>query len=102
MDFVVGLLKTQKGYNSIWVIVDKLTKLAHFLPVKSTYSATQYAKIFLYNIVSLNGIPVSIVSDRGLQFTSKFWHSFQDALRTQLNFSTAFHPQTDSQSERTI
>ena len=65
MDFVVGLLKTQKGYDSIWVIVDRLTKLAHFLPVRYTYSAAQYARIFLDHIVSLNGVPISFVSDRG-------------------------------------
>ena len=74
----------------------------HFLPVKSTHSAAQYAGVFLDHIVSLHGVPTSIVSDRGPQFTSRFWRSFQDALGTQLNFSTAFHPQTDGQSERTI
>ena len=102
MDFVVGLPRTQKGYDSIWVIVDRLTKSAHFLPVRSTYSAAQYARLFLDHIVSLHGVPISIVSDRGPQFTSRFWRSFQDALGTQLRFSTAFHPQTDGQSERTI
>ena len=102
MDFVVGLPRTQKGCDSIWVIVDRLTKSAHFLPVRSTYSAVQYASLFLDHIVSLHGVPISIVSDRGPQFTSRFWRSFQDALGTQLNFSTAFHPQTDGQSERTI
>ena len=95
MDFVVGLPRTQKGYDSIWVIVDRLTKSAHFLPVRSTYSAAQYARLFLDHIVSLHGVPISIVSDRGPQFTSRFWRSFQDALGTQLRFSTAFHPQTD-------
>ena len=65
MDFVVGLLKTQKGYNSIWVIVDRLTKSAHFLPIKSTHFAVQYARLFLNHIVSLHGVPISIVSDRG-------------------------------------
>lgn len=102
MDFVGGLLRTPKGYNSIWVIVDRLTKSAHFLPIKMTYSAAQYAKLYLDEIVSLHGIPISIVSDRGSQFTSKFWQSFQEALGSQLYFSTAFHPQTDGQSERTI
>jgi len=73
MDFVVGLPRTVKGYDSIWVIVDRLTKSVHFLPVKSVYTAAQYARIYLDNIVSLHGIPIFIVSDRGTQFTSRFW-----------------------------
>ena len=102
MDLVTRLPRSTKGYDSIWVIVDRLTKSAHFLPVRTTYTATQYVKIFLDRIVSLHGVPISIVSDRGTQFTSKFWKSFQKALGTQLRFSIAFHPQTDGQSERTI
>ena len=102
MDFVVGLPKTNKGYDSIWVIVDRLTKTAHFLPVRTSYTAPQYARLFLDRIVPLHGVPVSIISDRGSQFTSHFWQSFQEAMGTQLYFSTAFHPQTDGQSERTI
>ena len=80
MDFVVGLPRTLKGYDSIWVIVDRLTKSAHFLLVKTTYTAAQYARLYLDEIVSLHGVPTSIVSDRGPQFTSKFWQSFQEAL----------------------
>ena len=102
MDLVIGLPRSTKGYDSIWVIVDRLTKSVHFLPVRTTYTTAQYAKIFLDRIVSLHGVPISIVSDRGTQFTSKFWESFQRALGTQLRFSTAFHPQTDGQSKRTI
>ncbi|CAJ2633781.1 unnamed protein product [Trifolium pratense] len=102
MDFVTGLPRTQKGYDSVWVIIDRLTKSAHFLPVKTTYTASQYAKLYLEEIVSLHGVPVSIISDRGAQFTAQFWKSFQSALGTRLNLSTAFHPQTDGQSERTI
>ncbi|CAJ2662068.1 unnamed protein product [Trifolium pratense] len=102
MDFVTGLPRTQKGYDSVWVIIDRLTKSAHFLPVKTTYTASQYAKLYLEEIVSLHGVPVSIISDRGAQFTAQFWKSFQSALGTCLNLSTAFHPQTDGQSERTI
>ena len=102
MDFVVGLPWTQKGYDSIWVVVDRLTKSAHFIPVKTTYSIAQYAQLYIDDIVSLHGVPVSIISDRGSQFTSKFWQLLQKALGTQLHFSTAFHPQTDGQSERTI
>ena len=102
MDFVVGLPRTLKGYDSIWVIVDRLTKSAHFIPIKTTYSVAQYAQIYIQNIVSLHGVPISIISDRGTQFTSRFWQKLQEALGTQLDFSTAFHPQTDGQSERMI
>ena len=76
MDLVIELLRSTKGYDSIWVIVDRLTKSTHFLPVRTTYMATQYAKIFLDRIVPLHGVPIFIVSDRGTQFTSKFWESF--------------------------
>ena len=73
MDFIVGLPRTQKGYDSIWVVVDGLTKSAHFIPMKTTYSIAQYAQLYIDDIVSLYGVPVSIISDRGSQFTSKFW-----------------------------
>ena len=72
MDFVVGLPRTRKGYDSIWVIVDRLTKSAHFLPVHTTYTVAQYAQLYIQHIVSLHGVPTSIVSDRGPQFTSRF------------------------------
>src|SRR5262249_30897738 len=102
MDFVVGLPRTPKGYDSIWVIVDRLTKSAHFLPVKTTYTVAQYARLYMDKIVTLHGVLVSIILDRGPQFTSKFWQKFQEALGTRLDFSTTFHLQTDRQSERTI
>jgi hypothetical protein len=72
MDFVVGLLKTQKGHDSIWVIVDRLTKVAHFLPVRTTYGGEKLAKLYIENIVKLHGVPSRIVSDRGTQFTLGF------------------------------
>ncbi|CAL8155924.1 unnamed protein product [Prunus armeniaca] len=102
MDFVTGLPRSPKGRDAIWVIVDRLTKSAHFLPVKTTEYTENLGKLYVREIVRLHGIPVSIVSDRDSKFTSKFWGSLQKALGTQLNFSTAFHPQTDGQSERTI
>ena len=102
MDFVTGLPRTSAGYDSIWVIVDRMTKSAHFLPVKTTFSVARYARVYIERIVSLHGIPVSIVSDRGPQFTSRFWRKLHEELGTRLDFSTAFHPQTDGQSERTI
>ena len=71
--FVVSLPRTQRRYDSIWMIVDKLTKLAHFLPIKTTDSVAQYAQLYIRHIVSLHGVPVSIVSNNGTQFTSRFW-----------------------------
>ena len=76
MDFVVGLPKTRKMQDSILVIVDKMTKSAHFIPVKSTYRAKDYAKLYINEIVRSHGIPLSIISDGGAQFTSHFWRSF--------------------------
>ena len=102
MDFVTGLPRTTGMYDSVWVIVDRFTKSAHFLPVKVTYSVDQYAELYVKEIVRLHGAPKSIVSDRDPKFTSKFWVSLQKAMGTKLKFSTAFHPQTDGQSERTI
>ncbi|GFZ05260.1 hypothetical protein Acr_17g0008320 [Actinidia rufa] len=102
MDFVVGLPNSPRGCNAIWVIVDRLTKSAHFFPVKTTYSLSKYANLYIAEIIQLHGTPVSIVSDRDPRFTSKFWKSLQRALGTGLSFSTAFHPQMDGQSERTI
>ena len=100
MDFIVGLPKTSKGYDSIWVIVDRLTKSAHFLPVKTTHTAKQYAQLYRDHIVSLHVIPKSIISDRGTQFIARFWEHFHAALGTRLIRSSAYHPQTDGQTER--
>ncbi|WKA06025.1 hypothetical protein VitviT2T_023953 [Vitis vinifera] len=102
MDFVIGLPRTKSKKNGVWVIVDRLTKSAHFLAMKTTDSMNSLAKLYIQEIVRLHGIPVSIVSDRDPKFTSQFWQSLQRALGTQLNFSTAFHPQTDGQSEIVI
>lgn len=99
MDFVVGFPKTPRGADTIWVIVDHLTKSAHFLPVRKDASFERLADIYIREIVRLHGIPISIISDRDLHFTSKYWRSLQ---KTCLAFSTAFHPKTDGQSERTI
>ena len=102
MDFVMGLPRTLKGYNAVWVIVDRLTKSAHFLPIRWGISLEQLAERYMNKIVRLYGVPVSIVSDRDPRFTSRFWGSLQKALGTKLYISTAFHTQTDGQSERTI
>jgi transposase InsO family protein len=92
---------TQKGYDAIWVIVDRLTKVAHFIPVKTTYKGSQLVELYMARIVCLHGVPKKIVSDRGSQFTSRFWRSFHENMSTKLNFSTTYHPQTDGQTERT-
>ena len=100
MDFIVGLPPTSKGYDSIWVVVDRLTKSAHFLPVKTCYSSHQYAEIYMARIVSLHGVPKTIISDRGTQFVARFWEQLHASLVTQLIRSSAYHPQTDGQTER--
>jgi transposase InsO family protein len=92
MDFISGLPTTQKGHDSIWVIMDHLTKTAHFLPVKTEFRPPQYAKKYITEIVRLHGIPKTIVSDRGSQFTAHFWEHFHKGLGTSLIHSTAYHP----------
>ena len=89
MDFVVGLPKTTNGYDAVWVIVDRLTKSAHFLPIKVTYSLKQLENLYVKEIVQLHGVPISIISDRDSHFTSAFWRSVQRAMGTKLKFSTA-------------
>nr|AAM74253.1 Putative retroelement [Oryza sativa Japonica Group]AAP52347.1 retrotransposon protein, putative, Ty3-gypsy subclass [Oryza sativa Japonica Group] len=100
MDFITGLPRTSAGHDSIWVVVDRLTKVAHFIPVKTTYTGNKLAELYMARVVCLHGVPKKIVSDRGSQFTSKFWQKLQLELGTRLNFSTAYHPQTDGQTER--
>ena len=102
MDFVSGLLKTGKGHNSIWIIVDRLTKSAHFIQVKTTYTLDQVAEIYVREIVRAHGVPNSIVSDQNSLFTSKFWKSIQHALGAKLKFSTSFYPQANGKKERKI
>ncbi|GJZ47390.1 putative reverse transcriptase domain-containing protein [Tanacetum coccineum] len=102
MDFVSRLPRTPSGYDTIWVIVDRLTKSAHFLPMKKTDSMKKLTRLYLKEIICRHGVPVSIISDRDSHFMSRFWRSLQEALGTNLDMSTAYHPQTDGQSERTI
>ena len=102
MDFVSGLPRTGKGHNSIWIVVNRLTKSARFIPVKTTYTLDQVVEPYIREIVWVHGVPNSIVSDRDSRFTSKFCKSIQHALGTKLKFSTSFYPQTDGQIERTI
>jgi hypothetical protein len=100
MTFIVGLPKTQNGYDSIWVIVDRLSKVAHFIPIKTTYKGSKLAELYIARIVCLHGVPKKIVSDRGAQSTSKFWEKLHESMFTKLNFSSAYHPQIDGQTER--
>jgi hypothetical protein len=100
MDFVVGLPRTPKGNDSVWVIVDRLTKVAHFVLVKTRYATEKLAELYVEHILRLHGAPRSIVSDQGPQFVAKFWQSFHKLMGTTLNYSTTFHPQTDGQIER--
>ncbi|GKA48079.1 putative reverse transcriptase domain-containing protein [Tanacetum coccineum] len=102
MDFITKLPKMAAGFDSIWVIVDRLTKSAHFLPMRETDSTEKLTRLYMKEIVARHGIPVSIISDRDSHFTSRVWKSLHKALGTQLDLSTAYHPQTDGQSERTI
>ncbi|GKD10807.1 putative reverse transcriptase domain-containing protein [Tanacetum coccineum] len=102
MDFITKLPRSKSGHDTIWVIVDRLTKSAHFLAIREDYSTEKLAKIYIDEIVARHGVPVSIISDRDGRFTSRCWQTVQKALGTRLDINTAYHPQTDRQSERTI
>jgi transposase InsO family protein len=100
MDFIVDLPRTSCGYNSIWVIVDRLTKSAHFIHISTTYRVRQYAELYTSHIVCYHGIPKTIISDRGSIFIAHFWEQLHECLGTHLIQSSAYHPQTDGQTER--
>ncbi|GKA63256.1 putative reverse transcriptase domain-containing protein, partial [Tanacetum coccineum] len=102
MDFVTKLPRTSSGYDTIWVIMDRLTTSAYFLLMREDYKIDRLARPYLNKIVARHGVPVLIISDCDSRFTSRFWQSMQDGLGTRLDMSTAYHPQTDGQSERTI
>jgi hypothetical protein len=102
MDFVSGLPRTSSNCEAIWVVVDRLTKCAHFIPMRMDYSMERLAKLYIERIVCLHGILSSIVSDRDPRFTLRFWEGLQSALGTKLRLSSTYHLQTDGQTERTI
>ena len=102
MDFVTHLPRISRKHDAVWVIVDRLTKLTHFLAMQMTFTLEEFCRLYIQEIVRLHGVPISIVSDQDPRFTAQFWKSFQKAMGTQLSMSTAFHPQTDGQLERTI
>ena len=95
MDFVTHLPRTPQGHDAVWVTVDRLTKSAHFLAVRMTFTLERFYRLYIREIVRLHGVPVSIVSDRDPRFMAHFWKSFQKAMGTWLTMSTAFHPQMD-------
>nr|GEW06404.1 hypothetical protein [Tanacetum cinerariifolium] len=102
MDFITKIPKSSQGFDTIWVIVDRLTKSAYFLPIRENDPLDKLARLYLNRIVARHIIPVSIICDRDGRFMSNFWKSFQKALGTELSMSTAYHPKTNGQSERTI
>nr|GEX47646.1 putative reverse transcriptase domain-containing protein [Tanacetum cinerariifolium] len=97
MDFINKLPRTRSGQDSIWVIVDRLTKSAYFLAVREDYKTEKLARLYINEIIARHGVPMSIISDRDSYFTSRFWKSLQKALGTRLDLSTAYHPETDGQ-----
>jgi hypothetical protein len=100
MDFIVGLPTTQSGYDFVWVIVNRFLMVAHFISVKTTYNVAMLVELYIARIVCLHGVPKNIVFDRGTPFTSRFWEKLHEAMDTRLNFSSAYHPQMDSQTDR--
>ena len=98
MDFVTHLPRTSRGHDAVWVILDQLTKSAHFLVVRMTFTLEEFCKLYIREIVRLHEVAVSIVLDWDPRFTAHFWKSFQRVMGTQLMMSTAFHPQTNGQS----
>ncbi|GJR26730.1 putative reverse transcriptase domain-containing protein [Tanacetum coccineum] len=102
MDFITKLPRTKSGHDTIWVVVDRLTKSAHFLATCEDYSMEKLGRLYIDEIVARHGVPVLIISDRDGRFTSRFWQTLQKALGTRLDMSTTYHPQTGGQSERTI
>ena len=102
INFVSELPRTQKEHDTIWVIMNRLTKSVHFLPVNMKDSLEKLEQLYLDKIIRLHGVSVSIVSDRDPHFVSRFWQRMQEAVGSKLHLSTAYHPQIDGQSERTM
>jgi transposase InsO family protein len=101
INFIIGLPRTQAGYDSIWVIMDHLRKVVHSILVKMIYYGVKLVELYMFRIMCLHGVPKKIVSDRGSQFTSNFWEKLHESMDTKLNFTSVYHPQTDGQIEIT-
>ena len=101
MDFITGMPWTRLKHDVVWVVIDRLTKSAHFIGYNMTYPIEKLSQLYVHHVIRLHGVPVSITSDRDTRFTSRFWKGLQAAMGTSLRFSTAFHPQTNGQTERT-
>ncbi|GJR74193.1 putative reverse transcriptase domain-containing protein [Tanacetum coccineum] len=102
MDFITKLPRTSSEHNSIWVIMDRLSKSTHFLVIGEDYKMEKLARLYINEVVARHGVPISITSDRDSRFTSQFWQMLQRTLGTRLDMSTTYHPETDDQSECTI
>jgi hypothetical protein len=100
MDFIVGLPMTTRKFDSIWVIVDRFSKSAHFIPINTNYKVQKYVEIYIARVLCLHGVLKMIISDRGSLFVPRFWEQLHVSLRTHLIHSLAYHPQTDGQTER--
>jgi hypothetical protein len=99
MDFIVGLLLTAHKFDSIWVIMDRLTKSPHFVPINTKYRVKKYAELYIARVLCLHGVPKMIISDCRSQFVARFWEQLHMSLGTHLIHSSAYHPQTDGQTE---
>jgi hypothetical protein len=100
MDFIVGLPMTARKFDSIWVIVDRLSKSTHFIPVNTNFMVQRYAEIYIARVLCLHGVLKPIISDRGSQFVARFWEQLHASLVTHLIHNSAYHPQTDDQTEQ--